>query len=76
MSVTFKLVYLSLQCPSDFNLCICPPLLKHWSDFYTLECYQFQNLKAFAMKAVTHYPQARRMRNHSLVASKVLMKCT
>ena len=76
MSVTFKLVYLSPQCPSNFSWCICPPLLNHWLGFYTLKCYFCQHLKALAMEAVTHYPQARRRRNHSMVASKVFMKCT
>ena len=63
-------------CLSNFNRCICPPLLNHWLVFYTLRCYLCQNLKAFAMKAFTQYPQARRRRNHSMVASKVFMKCT
>ena len=43
---------------------------------YTLKGFLCQNLKAFAIKAVAHYPQACRRLNHSMVASKVFMKST
>ena len=42
--------------------------------FYTLKRFLCQNLKAFAMKAVTHYPQARRRRNHSMVHEVLIVQ--
>ena len=76
MSVIFKLVYLSPPMSVKFQLVYLSPPHEPLVRILYFEMLLMSEFQALSMKGVTHYPQARRRRNHSMVASKVFMKCT